>query len=345
MKKSNALALSGLTFGIVFLAFIYRYLSLSDTDTLSVEKSKPDQETTPNFVVENLDNSNFVRDKDNELTFDIDGEVFTFHLKKLDVEAFTLPDKSADYLYSRLSERALNGEIVPARLLSDFISACGETHFDKEQHDKTMERFISDNIIPTADPRFADSAIEFPEEQKELIVKQFEAQFERCQGLTIEQRGEARKWAKIASDGGDFLALQQLTKHPETSSSERIELLEKQWLDHGYIHAPTAIAIGLAGFSNGFQSFQDLEADPKKAYAYFLISKNLNVALERYKGSDSITINEKVTGHDIFESLLTAKLSAHEHLEAEELAKQIMRDSPECCAIDPRAGVKLSIRE
>jgi len=342
MSRGKIFAWVALILGAVAALLIYWQAILLGTDSVVEQANNTEQTPNQERVVEVIDNSSILKQEDKLLAFEIDGEAFSFPLKPLDINAFSLPDKSADYLYAKLSERALNGEVIAARLLSDFIYACGETFMDEEQHKQAMQRFVTDKIYPTANPEFAGRVIELADEEVEAILIQFQGEFERCQGLTKTQRGETRKWAKIAADGGDFLGLQRLTSHPETSGTERIELFEKQWLDHGYIHAPTAIAVGLAGIDGGLSSFKGVELDPKKAYAYFLISENLNVALARYEGADSNTINDQITDYDTFESLLTSKLSASEHLEAEELAKQIMRDNKNCCTIDPRAAIKIS---
>jgi len=340
VDKSKIARWSALLFSTATLALVYwKIIYLPEPNKVIEQVSNTEKAPDQKLIVETINNTTLIKEEDNRLTFSIDAETFSFPLKHLEINPFSLPDKSATYLYAKLSERALNGEVVPARLLSDLISGCGETFINENDHKHAMERLTKDKLYPSADPKFSNTSV--PDDMVELAADQFEKKFRQCKGLTVSQRGESLKWAKIAANGGDFLGLQMVASHPDTPNSEKITLYEKQWSEYGYIHAPTAITAALSGFSS-FSSFKGLEPDFKKAYAYFLISKNIEVAIARYRGKDSNAITEMIADQNTYESILTSKLSAREHLEAEELAKEIMRRNTKCCAIDPRASVQIS---
>lgn len=288
-------------------------------------------------IVGNVENPQDSKLVGEELSFEIDGELITITLKELEVNAFSLPNKSASYLYEKLSERALNGEPLYARLLSDLINSCSDSFIDEDDHKLALDRLIKDKKLPSANPKFDGAKV--PDDMIEFAVNQVEEQFKYCKELTVVQRGEYSRWAKMAVDGGDFLALENLANHPETPSAERLDLYERQWLEHGYINATTALSLAYSGTKHSL--FEGVEPNLEKAYANYLISRNLDLSIAKHQGKDSYAIAELNANHDIYESLLTSKLSAREHIDAEKLAKEMIKSNSNCCAIDPRATISI----
>ena len=264
-----------------------------------------------------------------DISIEIGGETINIPLNVLDLNRLSLPDKGATYLYQKLSERAMQGDIIAARLLSEFLTRCSEVFVNLEDHNNSLKLLRENGEYPSANPKF--SGIHVDESMIAGVEQQFSNEFASCEGLSVEQKKESSKWAEVAAKGGDFLGLDALIKNPSVAGERKIELMKKQWKDFGYIDGATGIAAVLSGLSR-FPDYKGVEPDPKTAYAYFLIASNINVAFtDSSKPFEAVALNVE---YGEFESLLSSKLSPQEHLEAEQMAIELITSNPNCCAID-----------
>lgn len=274
----------------------------------------------------------------NNLVIEINDEELPITVSEIELNSFTLPAKPAGYLYDKLSERALGDDPVAARLLSGFITRCNEVFNSKEEHEAAMTNLKEKGEYPSANPRFAGIKVEA--EMLAQVEQHFNKEFDACLGLTPDQKNESSRWARIAAENGDFLGIEQLINDPTVDAEERLGLLERQWSDFGFAGGATGVAAVLSGLSK-FSAYEGVEPDPKKAYAYFIVSSKIEIALAESLGSSRVS--QISSEHGVFESLLTAKLTPAEHLEAEQIAAELIRSNENCCTVDGRQSFLISI--
>ena len=328
----------------VIAALLYRVVNLSEpTITVSDHSNEnPTRLVASDHNRNQVEPINQIDDINNNLSITIADESISVTLKNLELTPFALPDKDAIYLYEKLSDKALAGEAVAARLLSGLIEECNETHVDEALHNESLDRLREHQEYPSANPKF--SGIKVSEDMIQQIDDYFVKQYSKCKGLTLSQRKESQQWARLAADGGDFLGLEQLARHPDTTGNERVALLERKWNDYGFIDSVTGLAAALSDYGKP-PGYEDTEVDNVKAFAYFLIGSKLNVAVAEKDGQSSIALTELRVGNDTFESLVSRNLTPAEHLAAEQLALEMIKNNINCCTRDSREGIRLSLSE
>ena len=194
-----------------------------------------------------------------------------------------------------------------------------------------MQRLIEEGVHPAVDNSYQGKV---PQKYREVVVEEFNHDYEQCKSIDQNKRDESSDWARVAAEGGDFLGLEMLTRDPNISTKERIALYEKIWSDFGSLESAINLSNILSGVGNhaSYSLVAGLEPNPKKAYAYFLASSNIEVAVsERFNPQDTAQLQYELS---IFEQLLTSKLTAREHLEAEQLAIELIESNENCCTID-----------
>lgn len=268
-----------------------------------------------NFKLNNLDDLASVR---------IGEEIIDVSIHPLELNQFQLPNKSATYLYEKLSEKANNGDPVAARLLSQLLGACSEVNVNSSGHKQVIDLLLEEGRFPAPD---SGSDLVVPVEQREMIKQQYDRQFESCRGLTVAQREESLEWAEKAADAGDFIASELAVASEKTPVENKIQLLEKQWLEHGFVGAAESLAVLYSG--SLLTSNPKFKPDKAKAYTYFLISHGINTTLAEQKNAYNLT--ELISEASVFEQLLTGSLTPREHLEAHDLAVQFLRENKNCC--------------
>lgn len=269
----------------------------------------------------------------------VSGEVYNLQLNELFINPYVLPDKDGLLLYEKLSRKAAS-DPVAARLLSGLLTKCKSSYIDKDQHDQSI-RFLEEKYIyPAAN---LNRPFKVSPASIELIKEEFEQNFHQCRTISESRRKEATKWARVAAEGGDYLGLEMLTKAPDISTDERLKAYYAKWEEFGDFYSLTSLSSLLSGVGRNPPLFEDLNPDPTKAYAYFLISSKVEIAIaERNRSPELETIRYE---HSVFEQLLTANLSVSEHFEAERLAQSMLEESDNCCAIDTTASYQLSIKD
>jgi len=94
----------------------------------------------------------------------------------------------------------------------------------------------------------------------------------------------------------------------------------------------------LSGLSD-ISGYEDIDIDPVKAYAYFLVSSGVNNAV--YGKSDPLYAQQQEVELAVYEQLITSKLTAQEHLDAENFAIELLKKNQSCCSFDPRLAYKI----
>lgn len=271
------------------------------------------------------------------LTAEIGGRPVSFVAKKLELNAFLLPEGDGLYLYEKLLDRAKD-EPVAARLLSELLTRCSTTPVNRGDYDDAIKRLVDENVHPSADlnrPRIvSDKAVA-------SIKADFEHDFEQCSTLSAEKRGEAESWARLAAQGGDYLGLELLGKAPNISATERLASYEKRWTDFGDVNGALNLSGIFLGGGESLPKFEGIAADPVKAYAYFLAGTEIEVAIiERSNAAEAEQIRYE---NSVAEQRMTSGLSAQEHLDAESLAIELIESNPNCCAYDTSTTYQVTV--
>ena len=345
--RASALGFSVIALVLLFLFFFFFRTETNQSSNIK-HKSVEGESTTKNVLSHKLGPAGFesidppVSAVNNELIeIEIGDTNVSFRAYLLELNEFSLPvEKGGAYLYDRLSQRGEGGDIIAARMLSVLLSRCGETFINREEHDNALALLKNEGKYPSANPSY--SAIKVQDEMLDSVASFFENEYELCKELSRDKRSEANKWARLAAEGGDFLAIEQLLNSSDISSGEKIDLIEKRWKEFGYVDSTTELAAILSGLSS-FPGFaDDVEADPKQAYAYFLVSTRINAAV--LEETNPIEARQKEADSYAFEQILTSKLTPQEHLDAEKLAVDLIESNDTCCSFDPRQAYKISTK-
>ena len=321
---------------------IYTYNISRNTEIIQVKHAENGNQrgnfTQDNIIKNEISSITSKEINDDLIEISFDNESVFVKTTFLDLKQYHLPfEKGAVYLYDALSKKSLDGDPVAARLLSDLVGLCNETFESEEEQLNALDVLVKERKFLTKIPGFPE--IDVSDEMFDTVKNQLESDYELCKGLSSDKRGESVKWSRIAAEGGDFLGIDQLLNHPDVSGLEKVSLLEKQWEEFGYVQGAKGLAAVLSGLSK-FSSYSDVEPDPKKAYAFFLASSKIEIA--QLNNIDSYKAQQKELDLNVFKDLLTSKLSAQEHIEAEKLALQLIKQNSRCCTFDSRQSFEIS---
>jgi hypothetical protein len=144
-----------------------------------------------------------------------------------------------------------------------------------------------------------------------------------CEGVDERYFSDASRWARMASDGGDYygrqdwsLELQRLGRGVES-----VEQLQALWND-GYVGVLQALAIA---YKKGLTS--NGEPDFVRAYAYFYIRYKLAEA----SGLDTPATRAKLGAMEQARQSLGGNLTPQEQQFAEDMAAQLLSENSACC--------------
>lgn len=141
-----------------------------------------------------------------------------------------------------------------------------------------------------------------------------------CTGTPEEIDAEANKWLRAAVDAGNLYATKEHAGALGNSSSA-LEMYQKAW-HLGHISSLGRIA---DLYYSGVSGDQELPSDRVKAVAYLWLQSNLQNAAAGQGRRDYVAILESRLHHR------SGELIPHELYSADQLAKQILEDNPECC--------------
>lgn len=256
-----------------------------------------------------------------------DGEVIAVTLRSQPRDRSQRPLALADE-YDNRSEAARNGDPIAAFDLAEWLSWC--THSvdarTRPELNAVIEQVIKTHQYPmrsmsrVAEPRTVMSTTT----SVSSTIEDLKREFEFCEGVTDEEIMSYVDWYQLAAANGHVSAGYKVGAwgaHHGLDRDTSEELLLQSW-NRGYMQAAEALS--------KFNRLRDGTVSPnhKLEYAYLLLYSRL-IAVD-----DSIhpLVGER------WISLITeavsdaaAKLSPHELSEAQDLAKTLLRQNPNCC--------------
>ena len=272
-------------------------------------------------------------------TLYVGGEAIFVDFKELDVKFFVLDPKiNAATLYEKLSVKALDGDPVAARLLAQELAKCNslklaedhqritsiKTMYEEKQYMKRQGEGYSYNLV---DGEIRNLSLN--PASLERMENRYAKQKKHCEGLTVSQQNESRMWAERAAEKGDFLAMNFLMSDAYADAQDKYAWAKKLWSEKGSIEAlQTMWDIHYYGADSEDGGFQPSKM---KAYAYYLAAGELEYAAGNE--SNQFNLPNIRTEFDTSKAIISAELSADEHLEAERYAAELISSNPNCCYI------------
>jgi len=341
--QNRRLSLIPKILGVLVLCGVLSYLvfNLLITNSLEPDPTSSVKILTLDPVLKELRKIEPIKSS-TDILIDIPDVYKSVSFSKVDLNFFTLPDGiNVQMLYEKLSAKALNGDVVAARLLAQELAKCNSTTLAKKSDDITkLRQMHSDgNYVERYESGYSYSLdngeiknlslnpLYIPRMEKSLATQRL-----HCQGVTESQQNESRDWAKLAAEKGDFLATRFLIEDNTASEKERYSWANKLWNETGAVEALHAMwGLHYYGNSQGRKGSDEFQPSKIKAYAYYLAAAELELVL--ISREDQFNFPNKRMELDSSKVLISAELSAAEHLEAEELATSMVSSNPNCCSI------------
>ncbi len=255
------------------------------------------------------------------------GQPISVDWKSLDTKMYVLPEKyNAAELYERLEAKALAGDAVAARVLAFEIERCNDAFFDGVEHANSIDLVRNDKSYIS--PRGVAVKVDFDGDGMDRFIDQLNNEYRHCEDLSLEKRGHSTLWARYAAERGDFQAT-LLLKDLIVEPSEKIDQLLVLWEDFGYVDALYELAV------LNYQAEDDWVPSQTKSrkslsVSYLLLAGKLKtIAL---MPGDTVDKPNFLSSRDQALRMLSADLSAADHLDAEEYALELFRNNPNCCA-------------
>lgn len=256
-----------------------------------------------------------------------DGEVITVTLRPQPRSSSRKPSALADE-YDDLSEAARNGDPIAAFDLAEWLRMC--THSvdarTRPELDAVIEQVIKTHQYPMRIMSYGAEHRTVMSTTTSIVstIEDLTREFEFCEGVTDEQIMSFVDWYQLAAANGHVSAGYKVGEWLANRGLDRDtseELLLQSW-NRGYMQSAAA----LSKFYS--RPYGTVPPDQKREYAYLFLYSQL------LKADDSI---QPQLAERWFPSVVegvhnaSAKLSPHDLSEAQDLAKTLLTQHPNCC--------------
>lgn len=230
-------------------------------------------------------------------------------------------------MYDQLVDAAVAGNGAAARELYGALKGCRQAFADE----KSMLAAVS-HLRETGEVTYPDDETRIHHVDVGLdtgpVEEMIRETYERCDGITTEQKEGAEHWLEIAADEEDYLAMREYARYLGSNTRESFELRQKTW-EMGFVSGAGSIAIY---YKNGDQ------VDYLKSYAYSLISSQIYKAALLRDGSRhsryGTQVHNKIKSLDDLLSTKAGYLTPEQQAAAEQIAIDLLKANTNCC----RAG-------
>jgi hypothetical protein len=232
-------------------------------------------------------------------------------------------------VYEDLRRAAEQGHSAAARTLYEMLTTCQYAYADEPSLNAALRRLRTEGVLVFPESvRDVERVQPVPEGlDRAQLENTLTRPYEFCLGISEEQRGEALRWAEMAADRVDVLAMrkwaQELKK--QGRAQESFELLDSLWRA-GDASAAMALAIfyqdDVPAFFGGNQNYV-------RAYAFHLIRNKLYEAASQ--GSVSPNRANRLAAQEAALQSIGARLTPQGQQAAEALAVQLLVENTNCC--------------
>lgn len=230
-----------------------------------------------------------------------------------------------DYLW--LSDAAIRGDPVAARTLALGLSQCRESFTDQASLDGAVRKLRQERLLtyPPHTGRMPEPLT--PTSNVERRVSLLLRRFNYCEGITPDQLEEESLYAKLAADAGDYAGMSHWARilYEAEAANLHFEVQTRLW-NLGWIAMTDTLALH---YQNKVLDGAFREPDWIRAYAYMQIYDAFNVAVP--ENVHPVPYSLRVSSTREVLAGIAQHLSAHQQLEAEALAVELLRRNPECC--------------
>lgn len=251
-----------------------------------------------------------------------DSDSVQVRFRDFDFEWINLPYRLAD-AYGELTDKALRGSGPAAFALYLIGEQCRIVAVDEEELERSINKLYSERTLYMPNQPSGTVLEDHDIARHEADIR---TQFERCQGLSEDQRAAGRdSWLTLAAENGYLPAVDRLSwvSYEQGDVAKSLEYLNQAWS----LGSPLALGGLYEVYLNGGDG---IEPDPQLATAYLYLREMLFDA--RHAGADLGSVLERKNAANKSElNEQTASLRPKTAEMAKQMAQEILISNQHCC--------------